>query len=60
MVKIVNIHQTNMAIPTLLYSLPNNKMIIIIIIIIIVGSQIVAHTLTETGNGPNRPNTINL
>ena len=25
-----------------------------------VGSQIVAHTLTETGNGPNRPNTINL
>ena len=26
----------------------------------IVGSQIVAHTLTETGNGPNRPNTINL
>ena len=50
-----------MAIPTLLYSLPNNKMIIIIIIIIIiVGSQIVAHTLTETGNGPNRPNTINL
>ena len=28
--------------------------------IITVGSQIVAHTLTETGNGPNRPNTINL
>ena len=27
---------------------------------ITVGSQIVAHTLTETGNGPNRPNTINL
>ena len=25
-----------------------------------VGSQIVAHTLIETGNGPNRPNTINL
>ena len=25
-----------------------------------VGSQIVAHTLTETGNGPNRPNTIDL
>ena len=28
--------------------------------IIYVGSQIVAHTLTGTGNGPNRPNTINL
>ena len=26
----------------------------------LVGSQIVAHTLTEIGNGPNRPNTINL
>ena len=26
----------------------------------IVGSQIVAHTLIETGNGPNRPNTIDL
>ena len=26
----------------------------------IVGSQIVAHTLVETGNGPNRPNTIDL
>ena len=25
-----------------------------------VGSQIVAHTLMETGNGPNKPNTINL
>ena len=25
-----------------------------------VGTQIVAHTLIETGNGPNRPNTINL
>ena len=25
-----------------------------------VGSQIVAHTLIETGNGPNRPNTIDL
>ena len=25
-----------------------------------VGSQIVAHTLIETGNGPNKPNTINL
>ena len=25
-----------------------------------VGSQIVAHTLVETGNGPNRPNTIDL
>ena len=29
-------------------------------IIAIVGSQIVAHTLVETGNGPNRPNTIDL
>ena len=27
---------------------------------IIVGSRIVAHTLIETGNGPNKPNTINL
>ena len=25
-----------------------------------VGSQIVAHTLIETGNEPNKPNTINL
>ena len=25
-----------------------------------VGSQIVAHTLMETGNGPNKPDTINL
>ena len=25
-----------------------------------VGSQIAAHTLMETGNGPNEPNTINL
>ena len=25
-----------------------------------VGSQVVAHTLVETGNGPNRPNTIDL
>ena len=25
-----------------------------------VGSQIVVHPLTETGNGPNRPNTIDL
>ena len=33
---------------------------IYIYIYIYVGSQIVAHTLTETGNGPNRPNTINL
>ena len=29
-------------------------------IYIYVGSQIVAHTLIETGNGPNKPNTINL
>ena len=28
--------------------------------IYIVGSQIAAHTLMETGNGPNEPNTINL
>ena len=27
---------------------------------ITVGSQIAAHTLMETGNGPNEPNTINL
>ena len=27
---------------------------------VIVGSQIAAHTLMETGNGPNEPNTINL
>ena len=27
---------------------------------IIVGSQIVAHTQMETGDGPNKPNTINL
>ena len=26
----------------------------------IVGSQVLAHTLVETGNGPNRPNTIDL
>ena len=26
----------------------------------IVGSQIVAHTLVETGNGPNWPKTIDL
>ena len=25
-----------------------------------VGSQVLAHTLVETGNGPNRPNTIDL
>ena len=31
-----------------------------IYIYIYVGSQIVAHTLIETGNGPNKPNTINL
>ena len=29
-------------------------------IIVFVGSQIVAHTLIETGDGPNRPNTIDL
>ena len=28
--------------------------------IVIVGSQVVAHTLVETGNRPNRPNTIDL
>ena len=27
---------------------------------ITVGSQVLAHTLVETGNGPNRPNTIDL
>ena len=25
-----------------------------------VGSQVLAHSLVETGNGPNRPNTIDL
>ena len=28
--------------------------------IYIVGSQVLAHSLVETGNGPNRPNTIDL
>ena len=28
--------------------------------ITVVGSQIVAHTQMETGDGPNKPNTINL
>ena len=27
---------------------------------LIVGSQIIAHTQMETGDGPNKPNTINL
>ena len=27
---------------------------------VIVGSQIVAHTQMETGDGPNKPNKINL
>ena len=27
---------------------------------LVVGSQIVTHTLMETGNGPNKPNTMNL
>ena len=31
-----------------------------IFISVSVGSQIVAHTLTEAENGPNRPNTIDL
>ena len=30
------------------------------IFIIIVGSQIIAQTRVETGDGPNKPNTINL
>ena len=30
------------------------------VIINVVGSQIVAHTSMGTGNGPNKPNTINL
>ena len=34
--------------------------LLLYIYIYIVGSQIVAHTLTEAGNGPNRPNTIDL
>ena len=28
--------------------------------ILTVGSQIVTHTQMETGDGPNKPNTINL
>ena len=28
--------------------------------IIVVGSQIIVHTQMETGDGPNKPNTINL
>ena len=40
--------------------LPQKKIYIYIYIYIYVGSQIVTHTLTETGNGPNRPNTIDL
>ena len=28
--------------------------------LLFVGSQIVTHTLIGTGNGPNKPNTINL
>ena len=28
--------------------------------IFILGTQVLAHTLVETGNGPNRPNTIDL
>ena len=31
-----------------------------LLLIIIVGSQIVAHTQMKTGDGPNKPNTINL
>ena len=31
-----------------------------IVYYVYVGSQIAAHTLMETGNGPNEPNTINL
>ena len=27
---------------------------------VLVGSQVLAHSLVETGNGPNRPNTIDL
>ena len=38
----------------------NYKLIQIIFINVIVGSQIVAHTQMETGDGPNKPNTINL
>ena len=29
-------------------------------VILAVGSLVLAHTLVETGNGPNRPNTIDL
>ena len=46
------------------HSLSKRIMIYIIYIILYhilyVGSQIVAHTQMETGDGPNKPNTINL
>ena len=32
----------------------------IVFVKVIVGSQIVTHTQVETGDGPNKPNTINL
>ena len=45
-----------MALRDFLYSLG----VLIISQNVIVGSQVSAHSLVETGNGPNRPNTIDL
>ena len=42
----------------LMFSEKNDKTIIGVLVS--VGSQIVAHTQMETGDGPNKPNTINL
>ena len=37
-----------------------NRVMLMSVFKVLVGSQIAAHTLMETGNGPNEPNTINL
>ena len=42
------------------YALTIRYISIYIYVCVCVGSQIVAHTLIEAGNGPNKPNTINL
>ena len=36
------------------------KLVYYLIHKLVVGSQVLAHSLVETGNGPNRPNTIDL
>ena len=36
------------------------RFVLLFCLFISVGSQIVAHTQMETGDGPNKPNTINL